>query len=95
MHISDEKKEKISMVLRRAGVKRAALFGSFARDQATRTSDLDILVEFEGGKTLLDLIALKIKLQKMLDMKIDIVTYQSLSPFLRDTILREQAPLVL
>lgn len=81
------------MVLRQAGIKRAAVFGSFARGQANKESDIDLLVEFEGQKTLLDLVALKTQLRQMLGINVDLITYQSLSPLLRDSILREQIPL--
>ncbi len=89
----EEIKQKAGVVLRQAGVRRAAVFGSFARGQAHKESDIDLLVEFEGQKTLLDLVALKTHLQQMLGINVDLITYQSLSPLLRDSILREQIPL--
>ncbi|MBI3442561.1 MAG: nucleotidyltransferase family protein [Candidatus Sungbacteria bacterium] len=89
----EEIKQKVGMVLRQAGIKRAAVFGSFARGQANKESDIDLLVEFEGQKTLLDLVALKTQLRQMLGINVDLITYQSLSPLLRDSILREQIPL--
>ena len=90
----DDIKQKADHILRQAGVKRAAIFGSFARGSATAKSDLDLLIEFAGEKTLLDLIALKRRLEQMLGMSVDLVTYQSLSPLLRDSILREQIPVL-
>ena len=90
----DEIKSKTAVILRHAGVRRAAVFGSFARGEATDTSDLDILIEFEGEKTLLDLIALKNRLQQVLAIRVDLVTYQSLSPLIRDAVLREQVPVL-
>jgi len=50
-------------VLRRNGVLRAAFFGSIARGEMTEKSDVDILVEFEGHKSLMDLSGLKIELE--------------------------------
>ncbi|MBI3442386.1 MAG: nucleotidyltransferase family protein [Candidatus Sungbacteria bacterium] len=89
----EEIKEKSDVILRQAGVKRAAIFGSFARGEANKKSDIDLLVEFEGQKTLLDLSALKMQLEQTLGLNVDLVTYQSLSPLLRDSILREQISL--
>lgn len=94
MDAVEEVKKRASIILRQAGVKRAAVFGSFARGGATPKSDLDLLIEFAGEKTLLDLIALKRRLEQALGMSVDIITYQSLSPLLRDAILREQISLL-
>ena len=74
----------------RYGVRKAALFGSIVRDEATEDSDIDLLVEFEPGKSLLDLAGLKSELERTLKRKVDIVTYRSLHPLLRDRILSEQ-----
>ena len=75
----------------KAGVKRAALFGSFARGDATEESDIDLLIEFKGKKkSLLDLAALKIQLEESLGRNVDLITYNSLHPLLRNRILSEQ-----
>ena len=74
-----------------SGVKRAALFGSFARGDATEDSDIDLLIEFKGKrKSLLDLAALKIRLEENLGRNVSLITYNSLHPLLRDRILSEQ-----
>ena len=65
-----------------------------ARGEASADSDLDLPVEFQGEKTLLDLVALKNRLERILGIKVDVVTYQSLSPLLRNSILQEQAPVL-
>ena len=82
--------KKIRPVLRYYDVKKAAIFGSFARGEGKKGSDVDILVEFRGQKSLLDLASLKIKLEKSLHNKVDVITYNSLHPLLRERILREQ-----
>ena len=86
----EEVKAKLVPVLRRSGVKRAAIFGSFVRGEQEEGSDLDVLVEFEGGKSLLDLVGLKMELEEVLGRKVDLLTYNSLHPLLRDRILQEQ-----
>ncbi|MFA5249570.1 MAG: nucleotidyltransferase family protein [Candidatus Paceibacterota bacterium] len=92
--ISKEQKEQASSVLKGNGVKRAAFFGSFARGQATEGSDIDILVEFEGEKSLFDIGGLKMELEDIFNKKIDIVEYQSLHPLLREDILKEQVSIL-
>ena len=87
---TDKIERKILPVLLRYDIARAAIFGSFARGENTEASDIDILVEFNGQKSLLDLAGLKIALEELLKMKVDVLTYNSLNPLLRDKILNEQ-----
>ena len=56
-------REKIIDILRKNGVKRASFFGSIVRGEMTDESDVDLLVEFEGKKSLLDLAHLKNELE--------------------------------
>lgn len=88
-HIERIKKSLLG-VLEKNGVKRAALFGSVVRGEAAEESDIDILVEFEGRKSLLDLAGLQIEIQELLGKKVDVLTYGSLHPLLKDRILKEQ-----
>ncbi len=60
------------------------------RGELTDESDIDILIEFEGRKSLLNLVGLKIELEEILKRKVDVLTYKSLHPLLKDRILREQ-----
>ena len=88
--IQENIKKKIVPILKRHDVKRAAIFGSFARGEAKKRSDIDILVEFKGEKSLLDLVGLKLELEASLGRKVDVLTYDSLHPLLKDIILEEQ-----
>lgn len=83
-------RKKILPTLRRFDVTRAAVFGSFARGQTSKRSDIDLLVKFKGEKSLLDLSGLKIALEELLKTKVDVLTYNSLHPLLKDRILSEQ-----
>jgi hypothetical protein len=76
-------------VARRHGATRLRVFGSWARSAADETSDLDVLADFEPGRSLLDLIGLKQDLEDLLGCKVDVVTEDSLSPYLREQILRQ------
>ena len=86
----DELKKALIDVLKKHEVKKAALFGSVVRGEATEDSDIDLLVEFEGRKSLLDLAGLKLELQELLRRRVDVLTYKSLHPLLKDRILSEQ-----
>jgi hypothetical protein len=83
-------KEKILPILKRYGVTKAAVFGSFARGEAKETSDIDILVEINAGMGLFKFIRLKHELEDALNKKVDLVTYKALKPALRERILNEQ-----
>jgi len=86
----DEIKKTLIDVLREHEVKKAALFGSIVRGEVTEESDIDLLIEFEGRKSLLDLAGLKLDLQELLRRRVDVLTYKSLHPLLRERILSEQ-----
>ena len=67
-------------------IKFAAIFGSIARGTANPESDIDILVKFSVRKTLLDLVRIERELSEVLERKVDLVTENSLSPYIRDRI---------
>lgn len=74
--------------LRRLGVRRLGLFGSFARDEARADSDLDVLVEFDR-KTFDRYMDVKILLEDLFARRVDLVLADRLKPALRDKILAE------
>ncbi len=77
----------------RYGVERLALFGSFARGEPTRRSDLDVLVEFDDRPlTLLQFISLEGELSDLLGLKVDLVEKQALKPRIGRRILKELIP---
>ncbi len=90
----EEIKKAIVPVLKQNQVKRAGLFGSVARGEDTPESDIDLLVEFKGRKSLLDLAHLKNQLEDRLGRKVDVLTYRSLHHLLKDRILREEKPVL-
>jgi predicted nucleotidyltransferase len=87
-------REMIIDILHRNGVKRASFFGSIARGEMTEDSDVDLLVEFEGRRSLLDLAHLKNELEDAINRRVDLLTYKSLHPRLKDRILAEQVPII-
>jgi predicted nucleotidyltransferase len=92
--LSSAQIEQIAAVLRTHGVKRAGLFGSFARNAAHEGSDVDILVEFTGPTGLLDVAALELELSDMLGRRVETVTYRALNPRIKDDVLREQVTIL-
>lgn len=83
-------KLKVLPVLKEEGVTRAAIFGSYVRGEERKNSDVDMLVEVPGGMGLFAFGGLKRKLEQALNKRVDLVTYGSIHPLLRDQILREQ-----
>lgn len=75
------------------GVQKIRVFGSFSRDSVSVASDLDLLINLEKGRDLLDLIAFKQELEEQIGRKVDVVTEKGLSPHLRESILSQAKPL--
>jgi predicted nucleotidyltransferase len=71
------------------GARNIRVFGSVARGQATERSDLDLLVDWEPGRSLLDQVALVQDLEEKLTVKIHVGTERSLHWYVRDRILNE------
>ncbi len=74
-------------ILKRRGVSRAGVFGSAARGQLRKGSDVDLLVEIDDSYGLFDFVELKLELEKSLGKKVDLVEYSAIKPALRDGIL--------
>jgi predicted nucleotidyltransferase len=90
----EQLKNGILPLLERYGVRRASLFGSVARGDDNPASDIDILVEMPDSASLLELAGLKVDLEELLNRVVDILTYDSLHPLLRDRILGEQVSIL-
>jgi len=84
--------KKIIPILKKQGVKKAALFGSQARGDAKKKSDVDLLVEFNKNKEpgLFGFIGLKLELEEKLRRKVDLLTYNAIHPLLKNIILNDQ-----
>ncbi len=76
--------------LRQFGVKRIGIFGSAVRDELREDGDIDVIVEFEEGKKNFDnFIELAFFLEELFDRKVDLITPQSVSPFVKPYIEKE------
>lgn len=91
--ILDEVKEKAVPVLKRARVKRAALFGSVARGD-TSPGDVDFLVEIPRPYGLFKFLTLKADLEDALKRKVDIVEYSAMKPIIRERAMRDAIQIV-
>ncbi len=88
-HLKEDIKEMIITILVKHGIKRILVFGSYARNEATTKSDLDLIVDFPEGTSLLDHIGIEIELSEALNMKIDLLSRNGISPYIKDHVLKE------
>lgn len=88
-----EKRAAILEIAARHGAYNVRLFGSVARGESDEASDVDILVELEPNRSLLDLGGFLADLEDLLACKVDVVTERGLKNRIRDRVLQEAAPL--
>ncbi len=96
MSINELIKSKRGDILRiaaRHGARNVRLFGSVARGEARPDSDIDVLVDFEPGRNLLDRVGLMQDLEDLLGCKVDVVTERALHWYIRDQVLEQARPL--
>ena len=82
-------KPLIVKILKKSGVKKASVFGSFARGNQNKKSDIDILIEPPKGMGL-GFVSLGLELKEKLGRKVDLLTYKSIHPYLKDHILSNE-----
>ncbi len=87
------KREEILRVCAKYGAHNVRVFGSVARGEADERSDIDLIVEFEPGRTLLDHAGLWLELQELLGCKVDVVSDRGIKPRIHERVLREAIPL--
>mgnify|MGYP001558585134 CR=1 FL=1 len=90
----DEIKQKILPILKNHKVTKAGIFGSYARGEQKKKSDVDILVEISDDVSLLGVIRLKNVLEKALRKRIDLVEYALIRKELRERILNDEIPIL-
>lgn len=87
------KREEIIQVAKKYGAYNVRVFGSVARGEADEKSDIDLLVEMEQDRSLLDLGGLLMDLQELLGCNVDVVPEDSLRERMRERVLREAVAL--
>ncbi len=90
MSISPEIKTKIKEKLEREHAESIAIFGSYTKGKEEPESDIDILTEFSDSKSLFDIVRIERELSENIGIKVDLVTRNSLSPYIRDRVEREK-----
>lgn len=91
--LDGDTRARLITVLRQHGVRRAGVFGSFARGEQTPESDIDLLVEPDAHATFFTLARLEMALEEMLSRPVDLITFNALEtsarPLLREHILHD------
>ncbi len=86
-------KPEIIKILKKNKVKKAGIFGSYARGDYKKNSDIDIIVEPPKGLGF-EFVGIKFDLEEGIKRKVDLVTYKSLHPLLREKILKDEMRII-
>ena len=90
--ITSQQQKTIREIAKKFNPAMIGIFGSYARNEQTKESDLDLLVDFNAKITLLDLIGLEQELSEVLGIKVDLVTKRSVKkeilPFIQQDLIR-------
>ena len=89
-----ELKQKIIKILKQNNIKKAGIFGSYARGEQKKNSDIDILIQPTKKMSLLDISGLKIELTDNLNKKVDIISYKYIHSRLKQRILGEEVRII-
>lgn len=87
------RREAILTIARRHGATNVRVFGSVARDEADTASDLDLLVDMESGRSLLDVGGLVMDLQDFLGVRVDVLTAGGMRSGMSERVAEEARPL--
>ena len=87
-------KEIIVRILKKHGIKKAGIFGSYVRGEQKKNSDVDILIEPTKEMSLLDVVGIEFELKSKLKRDIDLITYGGLYHLLKEKILNEEVRII-
>ena len=88
-----KRREEIIAVAKRYGASDIRIFGSVARGDSTEASDVDLIVRFEPGRSLLDHGGLLMDLRELLGIKVDVIDEEAMRPRFRQHVMREAVAL--
>lgn len=89
----DDMRDEILHIAKIHGAMRVRLFGSFAHGTARPDSDLDLLIDLDPSRDLLDVVAIKQDLEELLGRQVHVVTEAAINRRIRDAILKDAVPL--
>jgi predicted nucleotidyltransferase len=84
----------VAPILRKHGIGRAGVFGSFARGKVGKDSDVDLLVEIKDDLSLLDVIGIQQEIEEAVGRKVDLVEYETVKPLIKKKVLREEVSIL-
>ena len=89
--LNKENIEKINKYFYNKPIEKVYLFGSYARSEQKENSDIDIMLEFEKGSkiSLIDFSRMKLDLEKILQIPVDLLTEDAISPYIRPFIMKD------
>ncbi len=87
-------KYQIIKVLKNNKIKKAGIFGSYARGENKKSSDIDILIQPEENMSLFDISGLKIELEEILRKRVDLISYKYIHPSLKEEILKSEVKII-
>jgi len=93
MEMLIQRRDDILAVAEKRGAYNVRVFGSVARGEDDEDSDIDVLVDMEKGRSLLDLGGLLMDLRELLGCSVDVVTANGLRERIRDRVMRDAIPL--
>ncbi len=88
----NEIKPKLRRILKKHGIAKAGIFGSYAKGTNTKKSDIDVLIEFDGS--LFKLVGIERELKDKLKIKVDLLTYNGINHLLKEKILNEEIRII-
>ena len=84
----------IRKILKKNKVKKAGIFGSYARGDQKKGSDIDIIIEYPKGLGGFEFVGISLDLEKALKKKIDLLTYNGVSPYLKEDVLKDEVRII-
>lgn len=94
LNLSADKAKKMREFCRQNDIRKISVFGSRARGDYKRDSDIDFLVKFKKTKGLLELLSMEFKLENIFGKKVEIITEGSVPVFLKNAIMEEAVPIL-
>ncbi len=93
LNLIKEKRTEIMTTAAKYGARNVRLFGSVAQGNAGPDSDIDLLIDMENGRSLLDHAGLWLELNQLLGCRVDVVTERGLRAQIKERVLKQAIPI--